>query len=228
METTPTPPSTAMQYYDEKIDIYFNNVRRDLIAQLPKQPQQRILEVGSGGGDTLVAIKKEGLATEVVGVELFDMPGTNQQNPAIDQFFIRNIETDMPALPLNYFDVVLCGDVLEHLVDPWKTVRQLTAFLKSGGIIILSCPNIREISTWRKIFLQGDFGYTTSGILDKTHLRFFCRKNLEALGTTDELQPIRSMANYTLTPRRQSLRPFHFGLLDEFLAPQYMVISRKR
>lgn len=216
-----------MQLYDQKRPIYFTQVREDLIRQMPANPDSRVLEIGAGGCDTLVAIKERKLAAQVFGVELFAIANSNQQNPLLDQLFIGNIEQTLPDFPTDHFDIILCGDVLEHLVDPWTTVRRVSRYLKKGGVMIISCPNIREVINWSRILFTGSFQYQGSGIMDKTHLRFFCKKDLIELMTTDELSPIRAVPNYFITPRRQQFRLIHFGLFDPFLAPQNIVISKK-
>ncbi|MVM39568.1 methyltransferase domain-containing protein [Spirosoma sp. HMF3257] len=216
-----------MQLYEHKQPIYFTQIREDLISQMPLNPNGRVLEIGSGGCDTLVAIKERKLAAEVFGVELFAIPNSNQQNTLIDRLFIGNIEDQLPDYPTDYFDVILCGDVLEHLIDPWKTVERITPYLKKGGVIIVSCPNIREVVNLSRIFLTGRFQYKASGIMDKTHLRFFGKKDLTELLTTDQLKPIRSIPNYFITPRRARFRFVHLGLLDSFLAAQNIVVSQK-
>ena len=63
--------------------------------------------------------------------------------------------------------------------------------------------------------------------MDKTHLRFFGKKDLKELLTTDELKPIRAIPNYFITPRRERYRFVHFGILDSFLAVQNIVVSQK-
>ena len=216
-----------MQLYEHKQPIYFNQVREDLIKQMPLNPNNRILEIGAGGCNTLVAIKERKLAVEVFGVELFAIANSNQQNLLIDQLFIGNIEQILPDFPTDYFDIILCGDVLEHLIDPWATVKRVSRYLKKGGLMIISCPNIREVFNWSRILFTGSFRYEASGIMDKTHLRFFCKKDLVDLMTTDELNPVCAVPNYFITPLRQQLRSMHFGLLDEFLAPQNIIVSKK-
>ncbi|MEZ0542591.1 class I SAM-dependent methyltransferase [Fibrella arboris] len=216
-----------MRLYEQKQTNYFSQVREDLIGQIPHSPTTRLLEIGAGGCDTLVAVKERKLASEVFGVELFSIENSNQQNPLIDKLFIGNIEQTLPDFPIGYFDIILCGDVLEHLVDPWSTVQKISRFLKKGGLIIISCPNIREIINWSRILVTGRFQYETSGIMDKTHLRFFCKKDLIEMMTTSELEPVRAIDNYFITPRRKKFRLLHLGILDPFLAPQTIVVSKK-
>jgi len=78
------------------------------------------------------------------------------------------------------FDRVLLLDILEHLDDPGRILRQCCELLKSGGSVIVSLPNVANI-TVRLMLLFGHFDYTTRGILDETHKRFFTRKTARRL-----------------------------------------------
>ncbi len=78
------------------------------------------------------------------------------------------------------FDVIIFGDVLEHTQQPERILLHAKELLKSGGRVIVSVPNIAH---WRVRFglLFGGFDYTESGILDRTHLRFFTKRSAIAL-----------------------------------------------
>jgi tRNA A58 N-methylase Trm61 len=67
-------------------------------------------------------------------------------------------------------------DVLEHLVDPWGAVEIFAAHLPPGGTIVASVPNIRHVSATKDLILHNRWTYADSGILDRTHLRFFVRQ----------------------------------------------------
>ena len=146
--------------------------------------------MAQGVADTLVQIKKLKLAKEVVGIELMKLADTQQETSEIDRLIIGNIENIELDLPKDYFDVIICGDVLEHLIDPWDTMKKLHNHLKHDGVIIISIPNFREYHILYKILIRADFRYSDQGILDKTHLRFFCKKNIIALLTSTMFTPI--------------------------------------
>jgi SAM-dependent methyltransferase len=216
--------------YKSKDVGYYKIVREDLIYFLPKNGSQKILEIGSGQGSTLVEIKNRGLATEVVGVDLFEFENSDQTNPAIDKFIVANLETDTLELPVEYFDIILAGDVFEHLVDPWKVVKDLSKFLKKDGLFIASVPNIREVTTMSKIFFLRDFRYDPQGgILDKTHLRFFCKKNIRDLLTNEELNPVSITSSFKAVKnsKRKWLNRFTLGLAKDMLTTQYVAIAKK-
>ena len=121
-------------YYTEKQITYFDRVRHDIIGLIPNKSGQEIMEVGAGACDTLVALKERGLAKTVTGVELFPFINSNQQNTLIDNLIIGDIEKSDVVLPKEHFDVIICGDVLEHLVDPWIVIEKLSVSLKEGGV----------------------------------------------------------------------------------------------
>lgn len=212
----------------EKSAGYFEHTRRDLIALIPKISNGRILEIGCAMGHTLAAIKNEGLASEVVGVELLDLPRTAAQRQSVDRYIIGNIETDDLDLETESFDVVICGDVLEHLQDPWSVVGMLHNLLRRNGVLIASIPNVREVRTLYNIIIRGDFEYSDLGVLDRTHLRFFCRKNmLKLLTSAGGLVEHISSDLEVHANLRSRLNSLTFGLFQDFLATQYMFVVRK-
>jgi 2-polyprenyl-3-methyl-5-hydroxy-6-metoxy-1,4-benzoquinol methylase len=83
------------------------------------------------------------------------------------------------------FDVVLMGDVLEHLIYPIKTLQQVRPLLRTGGYAVICLPNVAHWLTRLQIAL-GQFNYQPTGTLDATHLRFFtlssARQMIEAAG----------------------------------------------
>jgi len=219
-----------MEFYVEKKEDYFSHPRLDIINLIPKNADNKILEIGAGGGDTLVEIKKQKLAREVIGVELMKLPGTKQSDPNIDQWIYANIENyDLP-FEKESFDVIICGDVFEHLIDPWNIVNKLTPFLKIGGSLITSIPNIRIKNALYKIYFKGNFGYTTEGIFDKTHLRFFCKKNMMDMLTTENLQVVEIKRNFDLNPensRTKFINRLTLNLFEEFLALQFLFVAKR-
>ncbi|MBZ5504328.1 MAG: class I SAM-dependent methyltransferase [Acidobacteriia bacterium] len=83
------------------------------------------------------------------------------------------------------YDTILFGDVLEHLMDPESVLRRASDLLLPNGRVIICLPNIAHW-TIRASLLRGKFEYTSTGILDVTHLRFYtpetARKLIEEAG----------------------------------------------
>ena len=212
--------------YQNKELAYFTNPRLDLISLLPENPQQKVLEIGMGGGDTLVHIKQHRLASEVVGIDLVELPNTNQQNALINQ--VHYIDLDKEELPYDagYFDVVIAGDVLEHLIDPWEAVKKLTSVVKVNGCLLISLPNIRDMYALYSLFFKGSFAYTNRGIFDKTHMRFFCKKDMIALIESEKnlkievIMPIQNFGDKNF--KRKLFNKFTLSMLEEFTTAQYL------
>lgn len=220
-----------MQYYNHKDTSYHTGIRMDIISLLPKNTEQKVLEIGAGGGDTLVYIKKHKLAQEVVGLELFELAGTNQNNPLIDQFIHGNIEESQSILKQKYFDVIILADVLEHLVDPWTVLEKVCTYLKDDGKLLVSLPNIREIGALVKIALLGDFRYQNDGVLDKTHLRFFCKKNMLNMLESNEHKVDSFLPAFKVRHDRKKRKLYNnltFGLMEGLWAYQYLFVVSKK
>jgi 2-polyprenyl-3-methyl-5-hydroxy-6-metoxy-1,4-benzoquinol methylase len=220
---------SASEYLDKTPD-YFNFDRNDVLNFIPKNLNARALEIGAADGSTLVALKREGKAGEVIGVELLPLPGAGQTRGEIDRFIIADIEEKNLDLVPNSFDVLICGDVLEHLRDPWGVLAYLTTLMRTDAIAVISLPNILYWRASLKI-ISGDFRYASSGVLDKTHLRFFCKKNIIELVDCGDLNVLRiepSFLRQKQLKRDRLLNTLTLGLLERFFAQQYVVLAKKK
>jgi len=157
---------------------YYSNVRWEVFELIPKKNQQKILEIGCGTGATLGKLKNEGYASWTVGIEQNHNCENEASKNNLDLFIGGNIECMDNELS-EKFDVILFLDVLEHLIDPWKVLKNTIRMLNNDGIIIVSIPNIRNISILSKLIFQGRWDYQDSGLLDRTHLRFFTDKSFQ-------------------------------------------------
>ncbi|MDP8961933.1 MAG: methyltransferase domain-containing protein, partial [Actinomycetota bacterium] len=100
----------------------------------------------------------------------------------LDRLVIGDIETlDLVAeFGPESFDVVVFGDVLEHLRNPVPVLRQTRDLLAAGGFVVISIPNIAHGDV-RLALLQGRWDYRPLGLLDETHLRFFTWEGVERM-----------------------------------------------
>jgi 2-polyprenyl-3-methyl-5-hydroxy-6-metoxy-1,4-benzoquinol methylase len=80
------------------------------------------------------------------------------------------------------------ADVLEHLNDPWGTFARYLQWLKPGGYVVASIPNVRNIALLFNLIVRGRWRYEDSGLLDRTHLRFFTRREIIDLFSASGLQ----------------------------------------
>ena len=94
-----------------------------------------------------------------------------------EDVLVGDVESmELPFAPAS-FDVVLCGDLVEHLRDPGATLARLRAFLRPAGRLVLTTPNVANWAM-RLSLLVGRWTYTDRGILDRTHTHLFTRKTL--------------------------------------------------
>ncbi len=157
-----------------KSNQYYANHRPEMLGFLPDK-YNNVLEVGCGKGLFFKSIKKpEGVSwgcepnieSAEVAKSLFDRVVVGNYKDVCDQF------------PDNFFDLIICNDVIEHMVDYNYFFSNVKTKMTNSGYIIGSVPNFRYINNLREILIEKDWKYKESGILDETHLRFFTKKSL--------------------------------------------------
>lgn len=218
----------AAALYRDKERGYFNYPRLDLLEMLPPGAGWKLLELGAGDGATLRTAKARGIASYGVGIDIAQVDAAADGLPPVDRFLVGNVEEMDLDLPAAHFDAVLCADVLEHLIDPWRVVRRLAHHLRPGGLFLSSIPNIRNHRALAQIVLKGDFHYAEAGLLDRSHLRFFCRKNIRELFEQAGLVVEAMETNMGAYGRRHKLiNALTAGLFKDFFVLQYRTRARK-
>lgn len=161
---------------------YYRHERPELVACVETAVDNCVLDVGCGAGHVAARIKREGRAGKVWGIEVIEAAAEEaRRNPALDEVYCGDLEQVVDTLPEAHFSHLICGDVLEHLVDPWETLARLRTRLRPGGRVICSLPNVRNLSFLGMLIFQASFRYRESGVMDRTHLRWFCRKDARAM-----------------------------------------------
>ena len=138
-----------------------------------------VLEVGCSTGYLTKVMSERGC--NVVGIEL-DPDAAEVAEQWAEHVVVGDIdEGDV----WNYvkdesFDVVVLGDVLEHLRDPLGSLRQAVRKIKPTGYVVTSLPNIAHGDV-RIACSRGDSGTRETGLLDRTHMRFFTLETIREL-----------------------------------------------
>lgn len=136
-----------------------------------------VLDVGCAAG-SMDCILVDKCSARVVGIE----PDTKRADLAR----ARGIEvyggylTRELTKEIGRFDLVLLTDVLEHLPNPQSMLLLAREFLKPGGAVVISVPNVAHWSV-RLCLLRGKFDYLDWGIMDATHLRWFTFDSIRSL-----------------------------------------------
>jgi O-antigen biosynthesis protein len=210
-------------YPDSNAD-YYNYYRTDLTKLIPDGPNM-VMDLGCASGQLGRSLLELNKARHLVGVELFE-PAAKEARKYYDVVYVADIDT----LRLDYdkdFDVVICGDILEHLKEPLSILRQIHAWLKNDGLIICSVPNIRYWRILKDLVLKGEWKYEASGILDHTHLRFFTVRSFKRLLAEACFKVVNETMLYVDYGKKMALKRMSMGLLDEFYAYQLLLSARK-
>jgi len=162
--------------YRDKGYSYYSGVRWDIIDLIPEGPN-RVLEVGCGTGNTLIKLKEIHKAQEIYGLEM-NREVLQEHIKDIDKVIIGDVERIEPPFPEGFFDYIVFADVLEHLIEPEEVLNKYMKYLKTDGGIIASIPNIRHNAVLFDLVVRGRFEYRDAGILDRSHLRFFTKKEI--------------------------------------------------
>jgi SAM-dependent methyltransferase len=110
------------------------------------------------------------------------------------------------------FDVIILGDVLEHLVNPWNSLRNVAEITRASSKILISIPNSGHWYFRLKVLL-GKIEYMDNGLFDKTHLRFFTKKSSQELINSARFNVV--TLKYSSIPWENI---FEFGLVTKILS----------
>lgn len=200
---------------------YFEQSRDELVRLLPR-PLGRVLDVGCGSGGAAAPLRAAG-AERIVGIEL-DEEAAVRARAAYDAVHVGPAEELVGGLGES-FDTLLCYDVLEHLVDPVGLLERLRGVAAPRAHLHVSVPNARHWTLLRDLALRGTFGYADAGHRDKTHLRWFTRRDLVAL-LADAGWPVVSVTHGTLRPISLALSRLSRGRSPEFLVYQWAALAQ--
>jgi 2-polyprenyl-3-methyl-5-hydroxy-6-metoxy-1,4-benzoquinol methylase len=179
-----------------------------ILAWLGAGGGRRVLDVGAA--DALLSRHLGEAGWRVTGIEV-DAHLAAAGRPYCEQMIVSDLDHELPEFD-EPFDAIVYGDVLEHLVDPLRTLQGLNRWLAPGGRVVVSVPNVAHLAI-RLSLLMGRFDYFDRGILDRTHLRFFTERSLKRLLLAAGLVLIRRTA--TAVPLHQvTPSSWHGRLLD--------------
>ena len=172
-----------------KDDTYYSGKRQDMLKFIDIKVS-RILEIGCGEGN---------FATNFTDIEYWGVEQATQHAKAAEQKGLRILnglyEDVEDKIPDSYFDLIVCNDVIEHMIDPMGFLKDIKKKLKPTGKLIASIPNIRYAPILHKLIFEADFEYVQSGIMDYTHLHFFTYKSFRRIAEStgwnvDLIEPI--------------------------------------
>lgn len=169
--------AVAYDTYVHRYGRMYEQARPDLQALVPAEAEH-ILDIGCAAGAFGVALQSR-QRCRVVGVELNSMLATRAAQ-RLARVLQQNVEELSAATFTEEFDCIVCGDVLEHLRDPWAVIGKLARWLKPHGRLIATVPNVGHWSIAADL-LRGRWDLVPFSLLCWGHLRFFTRSGVEQL-----------------------------------------------
>ncbi len=215
----------SAELYQSKSREYYGVVKRGVIGFIADKSLGNILDVGGGDGATVSYLIEQGRASSAYVLDPYSEAESTEcikfsQADANDQKTFERISQSGQS-----FDTVMFLDVLEHLTDPWKTLKDVRKVLKDDGELIVCMPNARFVALVVPLVFWGRFDYKVSGIMDWTHIRWFTRATtielIEGAGyRVDRIDAV-------IEPRVKRANWLTLGLLRRFFEYQYVVQARK-
>ena len=183
-----------------------------------------VLDVGCSFGGFGAAVKRERPDAVVWGIEP-NPAAAGAAEGRLDRVIRGPFPPNDGDLLAGRFDCVTFNDVLEHMADPWAALRHTQRLLAPGGAVVASLPNVRHITVLSGL-LRGHWTYEESGILDRTHLRFFTRRSACAMFDSAgyDVQRVGFITYDTGGRRYRVLKAFGESA-REFRAMQFVVVA---
>jgi 2-polyprenyl-3-methyl-5-hydroxy-6-metoxy-1,4-benzoquinol methylase len=169
----------ACHKYEYEVDLNSDSAAARVVRMVGKG--KRVLEIGAGPGSITRLLRDTGQC-RVTALEI-----DSDAIKILTSFCERVYKADLndTAWPMvlrdeGPFEVIVAADVLEHLYDPWSALKAMKKLLSDDGYIVISLPHAGH-SALVACLLEEDFEYRDWGLLDRTHIRFFGMKNIQAL-----------------------------------------------
>lgn len=216
---------------DARLNPSYISRRSDLIALIPSTVKN-LLDVGCSVGAVGAALK-ERQSAKVVGIE-YDPQMAALARERLDAAYCGSAE-DFPLETLREhapFDALLFADVLEHLRNPEEVLARFASLVKLGGHVIVSLPNARHHTVIWNLLGRGYWPGRDRGIHDRTHLRWFTKRNIRELFDFANLRILDWRRCYRAGDRHSKRAEtwggrMAKGPLRELMTYQYYVVAQK-
>ena len=169
-----------------------NPVILEFLLQINRE-QPSILDVGCWTGTLGRALKERNFQCRIDGIDIAEEAlRTAQRESGYEKVFRSDINhLKASDLDRDRYDVIVLGDVLEHIIDPARLITAVRPALRREGVLVVSLPNIAFLK-YRLLHLMGHWDYTETGVMDKTHLRFFTVPSMKRFFEAQGLRILRS------------------------------------
>jgi 2-polyprenyl-3-methyl-5-hydroxy-6-metoxy-1,4-benzoquinol methylase len=170
---------SARHNYDYGVDLGSDTAAVHVLSLVGDA--RRVLEIGAGPGSITRELARTG-SRELTAVEI-DPVAVEKLKAVTPRAFAADLNDPQwqgVLTGVGPFDAIVSADVFEHLYGPWRVLAGLKPLLAPGGGIVVSLPHVGHFGIIASLMDQ-DFEYRDLGLLDRTHIRFFGLKNMQAL-----------------------------------------------
>lgn len=130
-----------------------------------------VLDIGCGNGALGRLLKNTRKDIVIDGIEP-DQYAADLARPVYRSVYCAVAQDCWDDLPVAGYDFIVLADVLEHMQDPLDFLVLLAGKISEKTKILISIPNI-AFGSVRLALMNGKFDYVDSGLIERTHLRFF-------------------------------------------------------
>jgi 2-polyprenyl-3-methyl-5-hydroxy-6-metoxy-1,4-benzoquinol methylase len=211
--------------YQNTDETYYNNNRPELLQFVPSGVKSA-LDVGCGSGGFGFLLKKQ-FKIKVWGIEP-NKQSADSASGKLDVVINDVFDNESLKLISEKFDVIFFNDVLEHVPHPNSTLANCKSLLNPNGVIVASLPNMRFYTVFNELLFEQDFKYQNSGIMDKTHLRFFTKKSMIRLFNDNgyKIKIIQGINEYPVQGRKMKIFKLLFKKwLGDISFLQYAIVA---
>lgn len=175
---------------------YYQKLFSNILSHIEKYKKDgNFLDIGCSVGTLLQIAKKKGF--QVYGVESSRWAADYCRKKL--KRTVYSGEFEKVRLSQNYYDVVVINHVLEHMVNPLKTLNKIRRILKEKGILLIGVPNIQSIMF---TLLRENWPGLQSGM----HVWQFNKKTLTKLSQKAGFKVIRVWSETGFTPGAHLLK----------------------
>jgi 2-polyprenyl-3-methyl-5-hydroxy-6-metoxy-1,4-benzoquinol methylase len=204
---------------------YCDDPRTEVAEHVPAG--RLVLDVGCSRGAFGAELKRRDPERVVYGIE--PTAAARHAEQRLDKVAHGFFPADLPV-EWGPFDVVSFNDVLEHIEDPWTVLADTKSILRPGGTVVAALPNVRYIEVVMDLALRGEWRYQPSGVLDRTHLRFFTRRSIGEMFTGAGFTVGKLIPTHLDESKRRSARLLRRVGVEKWctdlLAQRYLVLAQ--
>jgi 2-polyprenyl-3-methyl-5-hydroxy-6-metoxy-1,4-benzoquinol methylase len=183
------------------------------VLRVVPRAAQTVLDAGCGAGGNARVLAAQGKVVDGITLSAEEAAVVR---PLMREVWIHNLEEGLPAgVQGRAYDCVICSHVLEHIVYPERLLAGIRACLEPGGALIVALPNLLYHYN-RLALLRGRFEYTSEGIMDNTHVRWYTFRSAQQMLARNGFCVERAFveARFPLPGLRRFLPPAVLGRLD--------------